>query len=77
MLGKIGNSSFREGDSTLFALVGPDLNEGDSRGVVDADVDELPTDSKVTILRAGISPSDAVPNRTDATELSNIEVDPQ
>jgi hypothetical protein len=40
-------------------------------------VDELPTDAKVTIHCAGISPSDAVPNRTDATELFNIEVDPR
>ena len=31
--------------------------------------------AKVPIHRAGISPSDAVPSRTDATELFNIEVD--
>jgi hypothetical protein len=74
-LAKKGNSSFQEGDSILFSLVGPDLNKGDSRGIVDADLDELPTDANVTIHRAGISPSDAVPNRTDATELFNIEVD--
>ena len=48
-------------DLPLFALVGPDLDEGDPRGVVDADVDELPTDAKVTIYRAGISSSDACP----------------
>src|SRR5262245_66445415 len=70
-LGKIGNSSFQESDSTLFALVGPDLDEGDSRGVVDADVDELPTDAKVTIHRARISSSDTVHHGTDATELVN------
>jgi hypothetical protein len=65
-LGKIGNSSFQEGDSVLFALVGLDLNEGDSRGVIDADVDELSTDTKVPIHCAGISPSDAAqPNRCD------------
>ena len=75
LFGKIGNSSFQEGDSTIFALVGPDLDEGDPRGIVDADVDELPTNAKVTIHRAGISSSDAVPHRTDATELLNIEVD--
>ncbi len=38
---------------------------------VDADMDELPTDAVVTIHCAGYRP---VPNRTDAAELFNIEV---
>jgi hypothetical protein len=49
--------------------------EGDPRGIVDTDVDELPTDAMMTIHRAAISSSDVMPNRTDATELFNIEVD--
>ena len=60
--GKISNGSFKEGDSTFLALIGHDLNESDARSIVDADMDELPTDTVVTIHRARMSPGNAVPN---------------
>ena len=74
-LGVIGNGGLQEGDRTLLALIGHDLNEGDPRGIVDADMDELPTDTVVTIDRARISPGDAMPHRTDPAELFDIEMD--
>ena len=35
-LGKIGNSCLKEGDSTLFALIGHDLHKSDARGIAPA-----------------------------------------
>jgi hypothetical protein len=60
--GKISNGSFKEGDSTLLTLIGRYLNERDARSIVDADMDELPTDTVVTIDRARMSSGNAVPN---------------
>jgi len=51
------------------------LNEGDARGIVDADVDELPADAMVAIDRAGIPPGDAMSDRADPAELLDIEMD--
>jgi hypothetical protein len=48
-LGVIGNGGLQEGDGTLFALIGHDLHEGDARGIVDADMNVLPTDAEVAI----------------------------
>ena len=53
----------------------PDLHERDPRGIVDADMDELPTDAVVTVDRARISPGDAVSHRADPAELFDIEMD--
>ena len=40
--GVVGDRGLEEGDGAFLLLVGQDLAEGDARGVVDADVDELP-----------------------------------
>ena len=48
-LGVISSGGLQEGNSTLFALIGHDLHERDLGGIVDADVDELPTDAMVTV----------------------------
>lgn len=40
--GVISDDSFEEGDSALFALVRHDLDESDARGIIDADMEELP-----------------------------------
>jgi hypothetical protein len=37
----------------LFALVGHDLHESNARGIVDADMDELPADAVVAVDGAG------------------------
>jgi hypothetical protein len=62
----------QEGDGALLALVGQDLDEGDARGVVEADVDELPADA--TAL-AGPLTGDAVADLLEAAELLDVEVD--
>ena len=59
-LGVISNGGLKKSNSTFFALIGHDLDEGDPRGIVDADMDKLPTDAVVTVDRARISPGDAV-----------------
>jgi hypothetical protein len=74
-LGIISNGGFKEGDCALLALIDPNLHERDPRGIVDADVDELPTDAVVTVDRARISPGDAVAHRADPAELFDIEMD--
>jgi hypothetical protein len=56
-------------------LIGHDLHEGDARGIVDADMDELPPDPAVTINRSRISSGDTVPDGADAAELFDVEVD--
>ncbi len=39
----IGDGRLEEGDMRFAAFVGLDLGEGDARGIVDADMDELPS----------------------------------
>ena len=73
--GEVSSGGHQEGDSALFALVGHDLHESDARGVVNADVDVFPTDAMVTIDDASRSSSDAMPDRADAPELLDVEVD--
>jgi hypothetical protein len=51
------------------------VSPAQARGIVDADMDELPTDAMVTVDRAGISPSDAIAHRADPIELLDIEMD--
>jgi len=67
-------ASFKEGDSTLPALVGHDLHESKARSIVDADVDELPTDAVVTVDHARMSSSDATYG-ADPAELLDVDVD--
>jgi hypothetical protein len=72
---KISNGGLKEGDRSLLTLIGQDLHERDPRGIVDADMDALPTDAVVTVNRARISPGDTMAHRADPTELFDIEVD--
>jgi hypothetical protein len=73
--GEVSSGGHQEGDSALLALVWHDLHESDARGVVNADVDVFPTDAMVTIDDASRSSSDAMPDRADAPELLDVEVD--
>src|SRR5579862_2338855 len=41
----VGHCGVEEGDGAFLFLVGHDLGEGDARGVVDADMDELPAEA--------------------------------
>ena len=45
-----------DGDGTVLALVGHDLDESDARGIVYADMDELPADAQMAVDCARISP---------------------
>ena len=62
----------QEGDGALLALVGQDLGEGDARGVVQADVDELPADA---VVLAGALTGDAVADLLEPSELFDVEVE--
>ena len=64
-----------EGDSTFSALLVHDLHESDARGIVDADMDELPTDTVVTVDHARLSSGDAMSHGADPAELLDIEMD--
>lgn len=72
--GVVGHRRLEEGDGAFFFLVGQDLREGDAGGVVDADMDELPT----AAARAGIAGALAGNAMTDAletTELLDVDMD--
>ena len=72
---KITDRGLQEGNCSLLALIDQDLHERDPRGIIDADMNELPTDTVVTVDCTGISPSDAVAHRADPSELFDIEMD--
>ena len=68
--GIIGDSGLKESHSTFLALIRHDLDEGDARSIVDADVDELPADAMMAIDRARIATSDAMPHIANAAKVS-------
>src|SRR6516164_7398967 len=49
--------------------------EGDTRCVVDADMDELPADAEMAVDHAGLSSRDPMAHRADPAELLDIDVD--
>ena len=51
-----------------------DLAEGDARGIVDADMDELPADAAAVAL-AGAVAGDAVADPIELAELFDVDVD--
>ena len=67
-----GESTDQEASCGLFALVGQDLGIGEARGIIDTDVEELPSraSSALTVIAV-----DAVTNPLDASELLDVEVD--
>src|SRR5579863_5290848 len=74
----IGEGSVQEGDSALFRLIGHDLGEGDARGVVDADMDKLPTQplaAAATVALAAAIAGDAMADTIDAAKLFDVDVD--
>jgi hypothetical protein len=50
-------------------------HEGNARGIIDADMDELPADAMVMVDHAGLPSGDPISHRADAAELLNIEMD--
>ena len=63
----VGQGGLQEGDRALLPLVGQDLGEGDARGVVEADVDELPAGAAAL---AGTLAGDAVADPVEAARAS-------
>src|SRR3954468_18524603 len=70
----VGDRGLEEGDRALLLLVRKDLREGHAGGVVDADVDELPSDAPAFALTGSIA-SDAMADPVEAAELFDIDVD--
>ena len=71
----IGHRRFEEGNGAGLPLVAHDLTEGDTRCVVDADMDELPADAEMAVDHAGLSSRDPMAHRADPAELLDIDVD--
>src|SRR6516162_7684132 len=74
-LGEVSDSGLKKSHGTFLALIWHNLHEGDARSIIDADVDELPTDAMMAIDRATIATGDAMSHRADPAELLNIEMD--
>src|SRR6516164_9684068 len=71
----IGHRRFEEGNGAGRPLVAHDPAEGDTRCVVDADMDELPADAEMAVDHAGLSSRDPMAYRADPAELLDIDVD--
>ncbi len=73
----IGDGGFEERDCAGGFLVRQDLGEGDARGVIDADVDELPTDPFAARPSVALTPAiarDAMSDLLEAAEFFDVEV---
>src|SRR5262245_45176983 len=70
--GEPGDGALEEGDRAFLALVGQDLGEGEARGVVDADVEEVPADAA---FPAAPVTDDAVADAVDPAQLLDVDVD--
>src|SRR3954468_2259116 len=70
----VGDRRLEEGDRALLLLVREDLREGHAGGVVDADVDELPSDAPALALPRSVG-GDAMTDAVEAAELFDIDVD--
>src|SRR5215213_1720918 len=70
----VGDRRLEEGDRALLFLVRKDLREGHAGGVVDADVDELPSDAPALALPRSVA-GDAMADPVEAAELFDIDVD--
>jgi hypothetical protein len=70
----VGDSGLEEGDGAALALALHDPAEGSPRGIVDGNVDELPTDA-ADVAFAGPVAGDAVADPVELTELFDVDVD--
>src|SRR3546814_19949102 len=70
----VGDGGMKEGDGAFLLLVGQDLAAGDARGIVDADVNELPADTPAVRL-AVTDDGDAVADAFEEAEIPAVGVD--
>ena len=63
-----------KGDGTAFLLAGHHLGEGDTGGIIDADMDIFPTGASSVALSSPIA-SDAVANLIEFAELFDVDMD--
>ena len=61
----IGEGGMEEGGRAFLLLVGPDLAEGDARGIVDTDMDELPADTAAVRLAMAVAGDAVADARSD------------
>lgn len=72
--GVIGQRGLEEGDRTFLLFVRHDLGEGEARGVVDCDMDELPAGAAMIALAAAIA-GDAMADLIEAPEFFDVDAD--
>ena len=70
----VDHRGFQEGDSAPLALAFLDLGIGDARGVVDADMDVLPTHAPAVALSSAIA-GDAMSYVVELSEFLDVDVD--
>ena len=70
----VGDGGLEKGDGAALAFGLHHSAEGDARGIVDADVDELPADAAVVALACAVA-GDAVPYPVELAELFDVDVD--
>ena len=67
-----------EGNRTFLALIGQQFGVGQTRGIIDGDVQELPTQpppDAAPIALPGAIAGDAMADAVDAAELFDLDVD--
>ena len=64
----IGHGGLEEGDGAFLLFVWQDLGEGDPRGIVDGNVDELPADAAAVALALSIA-GDAMADLVETAQL--------
>jgi len=69
-----GDGRLQEGDGAPLALGGHNLGEGNPGVIVDADMDELPSDAAGVALAGSIA-GDAVTGSVKAAQLLDVDVD--
>jgi hypothetical protein len=76
--GVIGDSCFEECGGALLLLVGHDLDKGNARSVIDADMDEFPAEAfaaRAPVALASAVSGDAVPYSVDPAELIDADME--
>ena len=74
MADKPGQRTFQEADGAFLAVVRQNFPVGEPPGIVDADMQTLPTDPVMSINRAGAASSHAMADARHPSELLGVEM---